>query len=394
MKGDGMISGKNNFLVQGTVVLLIFLLGLGFFLAAQKPLWNDEIFTQANSVDRLTYAGILTGKVPEGNITPLFYLTQKAICDAFGFKLPFVWNGAWTVTDFSAQMIMRVQPNLAMSLAITLVFYFFTKLYSPGAGLYALLVALSSYMVWIYWVDSRPYALWFLLTTAQTLLLLYFLKQKENERLIPWLMAVHLLLSLTAVLSLLQIVAVSLILFLRGCRTWRPYVFLTVVPVALCLFYHSHSPQYSFWFSDSPVQLISASIPKERLALMMGLGGILAFLAFRKKEDASVPVVRRLLGVSGAYFLFVIVIFVESVLLLALFKLKAGAGQEGFPLSNRYFIYLTPVGIVGTALFSVELMRAFSKRIGAQAVLGIVLGLVLLFRMVRTWQLVKGYYHF
>ena len=68
------------------------------------------------------------------------------------------------VADYKGQIILRINANLLMSLSIVLIFYFFVRYYSWGAGIYSLLLSLSSFMVWAHWVEARPYVLWFFLT--------------------------------------------------------------------------------------------------------------------------------------------------------------------------------------------------------------------------------------
>ena len=56
-------------------------LSIGFFIARHKPLWGDEVFSQRNIIQRMSYGDMLKGKIGqgEGNASPLFYLLQKAL---------------------------------------------------------------------------------------------------------------------------------------------------------------------------------------------------------------------------------------------------------------------------------------------------------------------------
>ena len=78
---------------------------------------------------------------------------------------------------------------------------------------------------------------------------------------------------------------------------------------------------------------------------------------------------------------------------LALFSLRAGGENDGFQVSGRYFIYLTPVGIIAATLCSLELLRSAGNRKWLQAL--IVAGIIalLLFRFDRTFALVRGVYY-
>jgi hypothetical protein len=365
---------------------------LGYFFACQKSLENDELYSHVSSIEGRSYGQILTMRISEGNVSPLFYLSQKIFFDFVHFRLPFVWNGDWFVKDLPSQIIMRFLPNVCMSFSVTIVFYFFARFYSLWTGFYSLLIAISSYMILAYWAVARPYALWNFLTMAQILLFLYLLRGGEKERR-AWqlLLSTHILLSLTVVFSAVQIATVSLVLFLCKDQKLQRYLFLTVLPIVLCGIYYFGAPKYSFYFIDTPVQLISASFPKERLALFLLLGGIFSFIALRKQIRKGIS--REILqDFKISYFLFACLMFVLTAALLLLFVIKAHGKQEGFSLSNRYFIYLAPLGIVGITLFSVEAYRMLSGKLQLQWLLLSFLGGLLVFRMLWGWQLIRGYY--
>ncbi len=374
-------------------IIFFLALCLGFFFSAQMSLENDELFSHVSSIEGRTYGQILTMHISEGNVSPLFYLTQKLFFDFVHFRLPFTWNGDWFVKDFPSQIIMRFLPNVCMSLSVTVVFYFFSRFYSLWAGLYSLFISISSFMILAYWAVARPYALWNLLTTVQILLFLYLLKGgTQEERVWRRLWITHILLSLTVVFSAVQITAASVVLFLCKNRSIKRYIALTVFPIFLCLMYYFAAPKYLFYFIDTPVQLISASFPKERLALIILLGGGLSFFAVGKRlgKESWVEILKDF---RVSYFLFVGVMLFLTGILLLLFVLKAHGAHDGFSLSNRYFIYLAPLGIIGTTLFSVEAYRSLVGKIQAQLILLALLGGLLLFRVLWGWQLIRGYYH-
>lgn len=366
-------------LLIATALVFLLALGIGYVLSTKKPLENDELFTHVSSVEGMSYKDIVTLKIQEGNISPLFYLTQKAFFDFVGFRLPFKWNGDWFVTDLPSQVAMRCLPNLFMSLSITVVFYFFARFYSWGAGIYGALVALSSFMTLAYWAVARPYALWDFLTTVQVLLFLYLLRGGEKEKRVWQLLTVtHLLLSLTVTFGAVQIGAVSLLLFFCKDRDLRKYIFLTVVPVILCFVYYFGAPKYSFYFTDTAIQLVSASFPKERLALVFLLGGLLCFM---KPKDHNVT-----------YLIFTVLMLFLTAMLLGLFYLKAHGKNEGFPLSNRYFIYLAPIGVIATTLFTAEAWKALAGKMWLRIGLAVLVGGLLIFRLNWSWLLARAFY--
>ena len=229
--------------------LFLLFLSTGNYLAQRKPLWNDEIYTQVRTLDRLSYQDILLNRMTEGNNCPLFYLIQKGICDAFHYKFPFVWDGEWYVGDLPSQMILRIGSNVFMALSLTAVFYFFARYYSGLAGFYSLFISMSSFMVWAYFAEARPYALWFFLTTLQSLL---FLRATVPSRIWRWLAVVHLFLALTITFSAVQILIVSGLLWFLREKDWKRYVFLTGIPISVCFFYYWCSPHFKFFFLETP----------------------------------------------------------------------------------------------------------------------------------------------
>lgn len=230
---------KNNFLFQLTAgVLFVVLFAFGLLLAQLKPLWNDELYSQVYSVEKMSYAQILLGQVPEGNNSPLFYLLQKAVCDVAHFQLPFVWEKQWNIGQPQAQMILRLMPNFFMSLALAVIFYMIAVEYSWLAGGYAFVTALASSAVWVYWAEARPYALWFALTTLQILCFVRFIRHPKTRQLMRrFLIGIHFLLSITAVFGAVQVFIVSWLLFLFYEKKLTHYVLLLFLPLALGFYY-------------------------------------------------------------------------------------------------------------------------------------------------------------
>ena len=357
--------------------LFLLFLSTGNYLAQRKPLWNDEIYTQVRTLDRLSYQDILLNRMTEGNNCPLFYLIQKGICDAFHYKFPFVWDGEWYVGDLPSQTILRIGSNVFMALSLTAIFYFFARYYSGLAGFYSLLISMSSFMVWAYCAEARPYALWFFLTTLQALL---FLRATVPSRIWRWLAAVHFLLALTITFSVVQILIVSGLLWFLREKDWKKYIFMTGIPVAICFFYYWYSPHFKFFFLETPWQLVSTNIPADRLSIAAGFGLLWLLSELRRN--------RNFVSESNAveYLMLMISILAASFFALLVFKMRQPRIiVDGFSLSSRYFIYLTPIGIIGTVLFSVHLLRAFRSQ--RWMFVNIALGLagLLMIRFLRTF---------
>jgi len=117
-------------LYLSTGVFILFFTG-GFFLSQHKVLWLDELYTQKVAIDADSYAGILSMQFPEGNKNPLFYIIQKSVCDIFSFHMPVTDKvGLSTKRYIPAQIILRIPANIYMSLALAIIFYFFTRFYS------------------------------------------------------------------------------------------------------------------------------------------------------------------------------------------------------------------------------------------------------------------------
>src|SRR3989338_7815178 len=134
-----------------SLVIFILSFGLGLWMSGQKLLWNDELYTQVQSIEMTTYPAMLKGKIGEGNVTPVFYLIQKTICRLAGYKFPLEWKHEWFLEHKPSQILLRLNPNFFTSLMLAAIFYFFARTYSLWAGVYGVLVALSYPMIWAYW---------------------------------------------------------------------------------------------------------------------------------------------------------------------------------------------------------------------------------------------------
>lgn len=399
----------------GFIVIFILGLGIGTWLSLNKPLWNDEIYTQERAIDKLSYKEILLVKFVEGNNSPIFYLMQKAVSDIAGFQLPMKWTGEWYLSDARSQVIMRIAPNVFMSLTVALVFYFFARYYSAGLGFYALLVTLSSVMVWTYWAEARPYALWIFLTTAQSLI---FLRLMQTEgfptRYFRGLTAVHLLLSFSVVLSMGQMGIMSAVIFLvkdrslLAQRQWgsllRRYGVLTVLPVTICCFYYFCMPSNIFRYCIiNPVGLILAHIPLERIWIfgLYILSLILCFYPFQNDpayksllKKTLHPNPNRDLCISGlSYLMMFLGMILFAVFILVYCKSREHPEQQTISLSDRYFMFLTPMEIIATIIFSCSMFQFFQKKKGILINVILILAGLLIVRYLRAAVLVLDFYN-
>jgi hypothetical protein len=323
------------------------LLVSGLFLSEHKLLWNDELFSQQTAIDADSYAAILRLKFPDGNKNPLFYIIQKTVCNIFSYHLPVYFPQEFYRTrDIPSQIILRIPSNIYMSLALALIFYFFTRFYSVFAALYALSVALASPMVWMYWVEARPYSLWFLLTTVQLLLLCSaFISPKI--KMMKIFVLTQILLALTTPTSMFQITIATLMLWRKKGLSIKKLCLIWILPMGIALFYYffdSITKIKTYMFSSNFFDVVMP----ERL-FIYAIYALTAWVLPEKYKKIS----------WNIFFLPVFLLFLASgfiVLWVDLFTLNS---QQGF--FSRYLIYLTPVDILMFSLASLDL-RQWSRQ--------------------------------
>jgi len=340
-------------------ILFFLLLILGFHLAQRKPIWNDEIMTQTHSIDRLSYGQILRGLTRvEGNNHPLFYLIQKIISDLNHYRFPKAWEGEYLYAEPRSQLTMRIGSNIFMSLSLVILFYFFSLRYSLGVGLYALLIALLAPMTWIYWVEARPYSLWFLLSVLQSLLLVQlFAKVRAEAMIFTGLSVIHVLLAVTTMASALQIIIASFVVwFLFKDKPWRVYGGLTVLPLALCVFYYIQSTKFLLAMPSAWGKLIYPHLSQDQMTFLSVYVTFLLCHNLKNRRSWSSFFYEDKQWEAKTYLMF--------VLLMLAGTMGYFIAQGSVPIPNphnmikdKYFLYLTPVVIVATILFSIDLVK-------------------------------------
>ena len=342
-----------------SAVLGAVLIMTGFIYAVRKPLWNDELYSQVGGIQAKSYVQILVGEIDEGNNSPLFYLVQKFITQVVSFRFPLDWKGEVFVEDHRSQIILRIGSNLFMTMAAVSLFYFFARYVSLAFGLYAFLLFLSSYTVWVYWSEARPYALWILLTTWQSLLFVRLcFYGKNSARVFNGLMGVHVLLALTTVMSTISIAAFSLLTWLIKEKEWKKFIPLTFIPLAICSFYFLRAPKYLWRVPQSLYQLLYPCFSEDQwiiwgayfLALAVFFIGRWAKMPWSSDLKIEKKGVWELLGMT-------LMIFAVSVI-YQIFRARQPQGMAGFEIVTRYFIFLVPVGIIATVLVAVDLLNA------------------------------------
>jgi hypothetical protein len=352
--------------------VLILLLVAGFLLSRQKLLWNDELFTQHTAIDADSYEGLLFLKFPDGNKNPLFYIIQKTVCNIFSYRMPAAYaNGLSRTRDVPSQIILRISSNIYMSLALALIFYFFTRFYSIFAALYALSVALVSPMVWMYWVEARPYSLWFLLTTVQLLLLCRTFISPDIKT-VKTSCLTHILLALTTPASMFQISIVTLMLWLKKEVSVKQLVLIWILPMGMALFYYFSDTIFTIKTYMLTSNLFDAVMP-ERLFIYV-IYALIAWVLPAKYKKIS----------WNIFFLPVFLLFLASGFLILFKDLFTPHSQQGF--FSRYLIYLTPADILMFSLASFDLRQWSRQNFWICTNVSIFLGGLVVIRGLMTYR--------
>jgi hypothetical protein len=358
-------------------VLFLALLGIGFLLAANKPIWNDERYSQVVSVQDNSYGQILAGKISEGNNSPLFYLLQKTLHDVFHKS--------------DDRIFLRINPVVSVSAALTLIFYFVCRWYGWGAALFALGLGLSTHMLWLYWAEARHYALWFFLSVAQICLFWEIHRRQLREgTVLNGLMWAQWLLAFTVVFSLPQILLVALLTAIMAPRQERVKQFIIfALPGVVCLYYFAFAPKYSFWVMFSCEQYIRAGIPRDRLYLFLITFLFLGyyygqrFLQWPRLFKDSFSSCRAVLILIGG-------MIASSCLIVFLFSLKSNPGQQGFPVTDRYFFHLIAFGVLGAGICAAESLKALQFKTAKVLTAGGI-GILFIVQVIKSGPKIQHY---
>lgn len=337
-----------------------------------RPLWSDELCSQKMAIETSSWSGILAGQIHELNNPPLYFLLQKTVTSIIPLSFPddFIKDSELSVEKRKyflyvypkGQIILRLLSDIFMSLAMVLLVRFFWIREGAATALIALFSVLSCGMVWRYWVEARPYSLWFLLTILQSLLLIDILSQdqKSSTRSQRYLIINNCLLALTVSLGLFQIIIGEMTLLLSG-RRFRPW---SLLPIAISLFYWAMrslmkvSPNKFFDLATPPLDMIRANISLEQLALVLFY--LLAFILFKvcHKNNGGHTIWKGLVHLPN--FLTGLVL---SIFFLSYVSWQGHGIHTGIPVYDRHFLFLAALGVVLIpALFSDLWSRAEGSR--------------------------------
>lgn len=352
-----------------TFSIFIISVWIGFTIADQKPLWFDERLTQIETIQGSSYLGILLGKNPDTNKPPLFYVMQKKMMEILHYRFPY--TDKLTLFDFTcdkkAQRLLRINPILFISLSMSLIFFFFANQFSLFWGFYAMFMFLTMPAPWGFWAEARPYALWIFLTVLQSILFLLLLNNPNRSKQIEWgLGIVNVLLSLTVIFSTIQIICISLVLWILKRRTLDSYIWLTLAALCINIFYWAIIVPRGFRlaFPYSFTSLIYSSVSKEQLFIFLSY--IMVMLSENIKLNGRSR--NQFFGKIKAgsfkdiyiYLIFFLSIFFTTCLALAFLKhYSTGTGYDN-GVYHRYCTYLTPVSVLGV-VFCAEYLVALAQ---------------------------------
>ncbi len=156
-----------------------------------------------------------------------------------------------------------------------------------------------------------------------------------SRRLLKFLALVHILLSVSVILSLPQILLASVFLWLYGCREPKKYLFLAFLPVLVGLLYYSVSPKYPFGLAFSVEQYIRANISRDRLYLFAMFGVFWSLYAFQGKLNLKLVAEEVKKGLPA--FLLGLGMIACACGVIGLFKLKQGSFVQ-FPPPTKLTI--------------------------------------------------------
>ncbi|MBF0571608.1 MAG: hypothetical protein HQL12_07010 [Candidatus Omnitrophica bacterium] len=347
---------------RACIILGVVLFAVGIWLSMRKPLWCDELYGQKITIEGSSWGKVLTGRInDEGNNFPLYYVLQKAMMsvirlplpDDLGkdFQLPVIHRKYNHLIYPRGQILLRLLPDILMTSAIVLLVRFWWVRQGVVVGLIALLSALSSGMVWWYWVEARPYPLWFLLTLLQALFLIEILSEPGTSyRSKVYLMAVNCCLAITATLGFIQVIIVQTILFVFGQRRLGYHVCAGMLPVGGALFLLSGRSANPLYIAMDPMHIVRLNFSYQQLALLFFyLTAFFCRRAWGRRDNGS----EKRLWKGLAHLLNLLVGFFLLIAVLVYVSWHWPGRHGGFPVLGRHFLYLSALSVVMVpAMFS------------------------------------------
>ncbi len=354
-----MIHARSKFLVFS--LIFIFLLLTGLSLALQKPLWSDELFTQIFIVHQ-SYNDILLLDYPgSGNSNaPLFYILQKVFCDIIHFDIPAQLMSLPLLPNYDpANIFLRILPIVWMSLAFMVILIYFSYRFHFLLGILGLFLALCSPILWTYWAEARPYGLWILLTCLQMSVFIDLLEQPTvSSKKLLGLVIIHLSLSFTCTLSILQITVASLLLLSKRLHWWQ-YLAVLAIPLGVAYYYKPHLPFNDLIFIPSAKEILDSVISRDIQSILLFYPLMLILYWLQQRKMGPVAFRNNRLWQSLGFFVAIfLVIFLTYGFLVFLRLHAAGINQIMMP---RHVIFLAPVGIFAVTYLIGILWQSLEK---------------------------------
>jgi len=384
-----------------TIILFILCLGVGFRLAWKQPMVNNEIFSQAQTIQKRSYGDIIIGGYPnvgersslfyffqgilhrfniryesmnEGNKSPLFIVLQKAFCDLINYHFPYDYFYEREIHDRKAQILLRIHPIIFMSLAITLIFFYFARSYSLWSGFFSVSIFLTFAWVWKYVVVARPYAMWTFLVVAQSFIFIDLIKERKYiSRHWKCLTAIHIMMVLLFIATLPQVVIVSFLLWIFIEKDWKKYIGLTIIPLILTYYYYFMEKTYRLF---APFDLINYCLPWNQV-ICIATYGIFLILYYLQKKKGFMRVYREDVQLKeGSYLALTLLTILSAFMMAGIFALRPAPSSEPVQVvSGRYFIFLSPIATIAITLFTIDLLNAFKNQIYLKVGLWLNIGL-------------------
>ncbi len=364
------------------LLVFSFFFSVGIVLARHKPLWTDELYGQQFTIQGKSWSNIFFAQHGEINLFPASRALQKGFLQLIHWQLPFVWDGdTWFVAHPQAQLILRVLPDILMSLAMTAIVLFFGVRAGFVGGVVAALICLSMPMVWLYWVEARFYPLWFMLTVFQSLLFLDIISKKETHPPVIPLAFVHAGLCLTAPLGLVQTIICLGLLWCAGIRRGKFHMMAGAVPLFLGAYYFYAQGQMKMFVAVSWQDLFFYNFPLEGLILL----GMYVIVLFLSRQEESL----QKCFLFGRIFLPFCLAFMAIALVGVFFAVCKSSIPHIVPVVPRHFIFLTPVAIIMMAAVFSDFWLASAKCVWWRSVILIIFLTGLLSQLLSVYVIVN-----
>ena len=176
-------------------------------------------------------------------------------------------------------------------------------------------------------------------------------------------------------------------LWILGFRKEKRFYVTSVIQALIWVVYYAQTPQEYYYFKPEcqPHNLFFANFSAERLLVFLIFIGGFVYVwsqARWKKwpDDFYAPLLR-----AWPLALFCIAMFVFTAIGMFKFSTMKSGGPPYFEVSNRYFMYLTPLSIASISLMPSAIISALGRNRLLKVAFIILLGALLFYRLQRTF---------